>query len=165
MRGFKEIPGFPGYYINSTGIVRNNKHNLQQRYTGSGKYYKVNLRRNKIRYTRNIHRLMAETFLPNPENKPQVNHINGDKLDNRVENLEWVTVSENMLHNARVLKNGIGGKHARAKLTESDVIIIKRLLRLSALLKQKNIAKIFGVSKAAIAFINSGRTWSHLDCK
>lgn len=61
-------------------------------------YYKLNLRhKGKVRYV-TIHRLVGMTWLPNPENKPQINHLNGIKTDNRVENLQWSTARENVSH-------------------------------------------------------------------
>lgn len=102
---WKDIPGYEGLYqISDNGDVkslpkkhRHSEHILKNKVTWDG-YYETSLcKNNKYKYIR-THRLVAETFIPNPENKPQVNHINGDKTDNRVENLEWVTNKENITH-------------------------------------------------------------------
>lgn len=61
-------------------------------------YLTIGLRKDKKRVTRIVHRIIAMAFIPNPENKPEVNHKNGNKLDNCIENLEWVTSKENVVH-------------------------------------------------------------------
>jgi hypothetical protein len=70
-------------------------------------YLKVRLFKNGKSVTREVQRFVAEAFIPNPEHKEQVNHIDGNKHNNNVSNLEWTTPRENTLHSYRVLKRGI----------------------------------------------------------
>lgn len=107
---YKDLDGYLGRYkIGSQGNVLSLHHRngarkipfkLKLRLTDFG-YPKIMIDKKGLM----VHRLVAKTFIPNIENKPFVNHINGDRTDNRVENLEWVTNSENQLHSYRVLNN------------------------------------------------------------
>ena len=93
------IPDFPGYTITTEGKVITYKQNPpRERKTWLQKsaYENIKLCRNNITYHFLIHRLVAEAFIPNPNNLPEVNHINKNRSDNRVENLEWCTRLDNL---------------------------------------------------------------------
>lgn len=107
---WKDVKDYKGIYeVSSYGKVRNivDKHILKPGLTSKG-YYNVILCKNKLHKGISIHRLVALAFIPNPKNKKQVNHINGIKTDNRVENLEWTTCSENIIHSYKIGKQRMG---------------------------------------------------------
>jgi len=98
------INEFPKYEISNFGRVKNNKNRILKIGTHRDGYKQVCLRKNKKQYTRKIHRLVAQAFIPNPNNLPQVNHIDEDRTNNRVDNLEWITVKENINYGNRTYK-------------------------------------------------------------
>lgn len=123
-------------------------------------YSMIGLTKDGVTSTHSIARLVARTYIPNPENKPQVNHIDGNKKNNTVENLEWCTVSENQTH-ARTIglhKNQAkGSRHGNAKLTEEDVAAIRKYRAEGY--KIYVIAEMFGVKAVTVSKILSGQEW------
>ena len=123
---YAPIKDFPNYLVTSRGRVFSLRHDkLKKKKQGKSEngYLYVKLYKNGKQYHKSVHRLVAQTFIPNHGNKTEVNHINEIKTDNRVENLEWMTHKENInhgTHNERVGKSNSDGrrkgyKHNRAR--------------------------------------------------
>jgi hypothetical protein len=124
-----KIKDFPNYYITDTGEVYSRK--IYNNPNGRIRKLKPNiihgyevicLRKNKKNFYKLVHRLVAQAFIPNPKNKREVNHKDGVKTNNNVENLEWTTSSENKLHASHVLgaykhlKGQFGKNHPKSKV-------------------------------------------------
>lgn len=122
---WKEITGYEGYFeVSNLGNFRSKDRQVKYKTDGlrnyPGKslltetivegYQRIVLMKEGVRRRFMCHRIVAQEFVPNPENKPFVNHINGIKADNRAENLEWVSQSENERHSHTVLGNSMRGK-------------------------------------------------------
>lgn len=113
-----------------------------------------------------VHRLVAEAFIPNPENKPQVNHINGVKGDNRATNLEWLTQSENQYHayntglqTASDHQRAKGEKAAQSRLSAQEVTWIRNNYKKGDAIR---MGEKFGVSQTSILNIINRKTWKHI---
>lgn len=141
-------------------------------------YYSVGIRRK----THMVHRLVAQAFIPNPENKPFVNHIDGNKLNNHVSNLEWCTAQENNLHARQtgLHKQAVGHKinyqsdaskrkalanlKDKSKLTPDDVRYVRRVFKSrSKEFSATALAKQFGTSVAAMCKIVTGQTYRDIE--
>lgn len=167
---WKPVIGYEGSYeISDFGKVRSITRKCGERIT-NGKI--LNERLNKKGYpevffhskekknlARNPHRLVAETFIPNPNNLPQVNHINGIKTDNKVKNLEWVNNSMNQLH-AYALglqPSRKGENNSNTKLTNNIVTTIKE--KYNSGLNIKYISENMNINLSILRQIIYGRTW------
>jgi HNH endonuclease/NUMOD4 motif len=168
---WKEIPEFDGYRISDTGqlqscFIRGSKSrlsiewiNVQAHETRNG-YLQVTLYRRGTRHLFSIHSLVLLAFVGPCPGKQQACHGNGKRTDNRLENLRWDSVSAN--HADKNVHGTMpkGSIHPQAKLKESQVLEIRKLLKSGS--KLNAIGRHFGVSGVSIGHIKTGRTWSHV---
>ena len=162
----ENIVGYEGYYVTNMGEVYSTKCGykrlLKSRKSQNGYLY-VNLSKNGKYKSKNIHILVAKAYIPNPNNFPQVNHIDGNKSNNNVNNLEWCTASHNMKHAYKigVLTLKKGEEHNSAKLKEKDIIEIRNKFETKKY-THLMLANEYGVTRGNIRHILTRRTWKEI---
>lgn len=160
---WKQVEGWPSYEVSDTGRVRNKesgcvrKPNLDKfGYLSVDLYNKGYMKRLKI------HRLVLITFSGIDKERVQVNHINGNKQDNKLENLEWCTPKENSQHAYRtgLTVAVVGEKHGMSKLTVEEVLQIRQCVGQ----RHQSVADRFGVSRRLVSKILKGDLWKEKAC-
>lgn len=166
---WKVIEGFEDYEISNTGKVKSHKHGrekiLKERISHDG-YVWYNLCKNGKQHTKRANRLVADAFIPNPENKPTVNHIDGNKLNNSSDNLEWATREEQMQH---AYANGLK-KPVRGHLQGNHVLSEDEVREIRAIYKghdkefgMKPLAKKYNVSPSVIDKVVGKRSYKNVE--
>lgn len=174
---WKDVVGFEGLYRVSNlgnvigmkkswvcgmyGNIRTRPESLSKQSIDTSGYSQVWLCKNGKSKNYLVHRIIAKAFLPNPENKKDVNHKNGCKSDNNLSNLEWCTRSENVIH---AFKNNLkkpskGSKHGMSKLKEEDVLKIREM---HPKFSKLEIAEIFNVTRRSVNNIVNRKSWRHV---
>lgn len=171
---WKDIIGFEGWYqVSNLGRVRSldrdiifdNGKSKTAKMRLNGKvlsitrqtqgYSQVGLSKHNLRKSYRLNRLVANAFIPNPENKPEVNHIDGDKKNNRVDNLEWVTGKENIQH---AIKTGLVDRRNRRKAVLQIDMEGKIVAEFDSI---KSAAKNTGIQNGTICAVCKGYKHAH----
>ena len=163
---WKDVEGYEGdYQISNFGRVKSFKSKLPyliNKFVNGG-YYKLSLHKNGVA-KRNVcvHRLVATAFIENPNDKPFVNHIDGNKLNNRADNLEWCTPKENHEHASKMGLMERGEDRHCSKLTTQGVLEIRKLYESEINISQRKLAEKYNVSQRLIWNIVNNKSWVHV---
>ena len=144
------------YLVSNSGLVKSKRtQNILKPWKTHSGYYYVNLGKD---YRNAIHRIVMFAWVG--ESRLHVNHLNGVKTDNRLCNLEYVTVSQNGIHAFKTGLNHKGEKHGQSKLTNEDVVKIKLMIKDGA--GDTAISRVFLVNRKTISAIRNGKTWTQV---
>lgn len=156
------------YAINNKGEIINISTMKYKKTEIHNGYERVSFMQDGKRTRHRVHRLVAKYFIPNPLNKPQVNHIDGDRLNNNIKNLEWVTAQENTEHAIRIGLTDFskiswpkGEENPSSKITEEDVIKIREMYDSGEFLLRE-LSEHFDLSITTIWNIAKRNTWTHI---
>lgn len=162
MEIWKTVQEAPDYEVSNLGNVRvGNTGEILKQHKDSYGYMKVRLYANGEGENKLVHRLVASAFIANPENKSMVNHKDGNKSNNDVDNLEWATATENIHHSYNVL----GQTHTGEKRDKSScgIRLSLKLFRVSRNLTQKEFAQTIGAGRAMYSLIEKGDRFGSFD--
>lgn len=151
------------YWITSDGEIISKKCTLKPSLNSNG-YPSVSLSKDNYQRTKPVHKLIALHFIPNPDNLPQINHINGIKTDYRISNLEWCTAKHNMQHAWRtglITTDAHDTKTAKLTIKEVHEIYLLCIHRID----RRLIARLYGVSIFTVKGIREHKHWKHLNLK
>lgn len=156
------ILSHPKTIIYSNGRIHKYDEKILKLNNSNG-YRSVSLILDKTKQTHMCHILVGTHFIPNPENKPFINHIDGDRSNNYFLNLEWSTNSENQLHAYNILgRKAVNGElNGQSKLTTRDIIQIRHLYSQGNTLREIGI--IYNVCQESIRKIVRSKTWKHIN--
>ena len=168
MEEWRSVKGFDDYEVSNKGRIRSIKYRKpfihKERLNMDG-YVKATFRKNGKAYDRRVHRVVALAFIDNPDNLETVNHINGVKTDNRVENLEWMNRTEQLQHaydlGLKVAPRGI--ESCNASFTEEEVRYIRKVCKKgSRKLGTSALARQFNVHDTTIGDVVNFKTYKNI---
>ena len=172
---WKDIVGFDGQYqisnngryksverevVLKDGRVRVFKSKILKPFISKSGYPTATLSISGKNIKRSVHRLVAETFIENSFNKSDVNHIDGNKENNKVENLEWVSHSENLYHFHKLSDSNSGERNNLSKLKDDDIPVIREMHADG--ISSKRISELFKVDYKTIWRIVTHQTWKNV---
>ncbi len=170
MEIWKDISGYEGIYkISNKGNIKSlsrfhvPKDRILTGFKSNNGYVCIELSKEGFSSRFYVHRIMAIAFLPNPYNKPNINHKDGVRNNNNLDNIEWCTQKENIQHAHRtgLARVGIGEKQAHSKLKTNNINKIRSMYRTGAY-TMKEIGDIYKVSYQSISDVVNFRTWKHI---